>query len=112
MKTVFDESVRAELINRIKALTESNTRQWGKITIYQMVRHCILWEEWIAGRDKPRYKRAFISYLVGKIALRIVLKDEKPLRRNTRAVHKRKVGRYRQRKNEMDSVDRRIHTFS
>ena len=55
--------------------------QWGKMNIYQMLKHCTLWDEWTLGKHK--YKRAFIGLLFGKIALKSILKDEKPLTRNT-----------------------------
>jgi Protein of unknown function (DUF1569) len=83
MKTIFDKTTRDELITRIHALNENSTAQWGKMNIYQMVKHCRLWEEWTSGKNKPEYKQAFIGRLFGKIALRSVLKDEAPLRRNT-----------------------------
>jgi hypothetical protein len=81
MKTIFDETTRAELISRINKLSEESAAQWGRMNIYQMVKHCRLWEEMMLGRK--RYKRAFIGRLFGKMALKTVLKDESPLRRNT-----------------------------
>ena len=83
MKTIFDKSTRDELIHRINSINENCTAQWGKMNIYQMLKHCTLWEEWMSGKNKPKYKQAFIGRLFGKIALRSVLKDEAPLRRNT-----------------------------
>jgi len=81
MKTIFDKTTRDELISRINTLNENNTAKWGKMNIYQMVKHCRLWEEMILG-DKS-YKQSFPGYLFGKMALKSVLNDEKPLRRNT-----------------------------
>lgn len=81
MKTIFDKTTRDELINRINALTENSMAQWGKMTIYQMLKHCTLWEEMILGKKK--YKRVFIGRLFGKMALKGLIKDESPLRRNT-----------------------------
>jgi len=81
MKTVFDKTTRDELISRINTLTANSRAQWGKMTIYQMLKHCTLWEEWIAANKK--YKQQFIGRLFGKMALKNVLKDEAPLRRNT-----------------------------
>jgi hypothetical protein len=83
MKTIFDQTTRSELINRINALNENSTAQWGKMNIYQMLKHCTLWEEWMSGKNQPKYKQAFIGRVFGKMALRSVLKDEAPLRRNT-----------------------------
>jgi hypothetical protein len=82
MKTIFDKTTRDALIARINTLNENNTAQWGKMNIYQMVRHCVIWEEWILGKNKPAYKQAFIGRVFGKIALKGLLKDESPMKRN------------------------------
>jgi hypothetical protein len=81
MKTIFDPATRNELIARISSLNENSTAQWGKMNVYQMVKHCAAFEEMALGKKK--YKRKFIGYLFGKMALRNVMKDEKPLARNT-----------------------------
>src|ERR1700754_4968672 len=81
MKTIFDHTTRDELISRINMLNDESKAQWGSMNIYQMVKHCRLWEEMILG--SKRYKQAFIGRLFGKMALKSVLKDESPLRRNT-----------------------------
>lgn len=81
MKTTLDKATRDELISRIGNLNENSQAQWGKMTVAQMLRHCTAWEELISGRQK--FKQAFIGRIFGKMALRSVLKDETPLRRNT-----------------------------
>ena len=83
MKTVFDKIVRDELISRINTLSEKSAAAWGKMNIYQMITHCITWEEWEQGVHKPRYKQAIIGFIFGKMALKGIMKDEGPLRRNT-----------------------------
>lgn len=80
MKTVFDKSTRAELIERINTLGESSKPLWGKMNVYQMLKHCVLCEEMYLG--KQQYKRKFIGRLFGRIALTNLLKDEKPMQRN------------------------------
>ncbi|HEY5824545.1 MAG TPA: DinB family protein [Cyclobacteriaceae bacterium] len=80
MKTIFDKSTREELIDRINTLDENSKAQWGKMTIYQMVKHCRLWEEMSQG--KITSKRVFIGRLFGKLALKMALKDDKPMGRN------------------------------
>jgi hypothetical protein len=80
MKTIFDKTTRDELITRINTLSENSTAQWGKMNIYQMLKHCTLCEEMYLG--KKTYKRVFIGRLFGKIGLKNLLKDEKPLQRN------------------------------
>jgi hypothetical protein len=45
MKTIFDKATRNELIGRIATLNESSKAEWGKMNVYQMIRHCALYEE-------------------------------------------------------------------
>lgn len=80
MKTIFDEATRQELIVRINTLNADSAAQWGKMSIFQMVKHCRLWQEMILG--KIQCKRVFIGRLFGKIALWQALKDDKPMVRN------------------------------
>jgi hypothetical protein len=89
MKTIFDKITRDELIGRINTLTENSTAQWGKMTVYQMLKHCRLWEEMILGKTK--YQRVFIGRLFGKIALKNVLKDESPMMRNAPTIPALKI---------------------
>lgn len=81
MKTVFDKSARDELITRINSLNENSIAQWGKMNVYQMLKHSTIWEEWVAG--KATYKRVLLGRIFGKMALRSVLKDDKPFGKNT-----------------------------
>src|SRR6187431_1255261 len=83
MKTIFDKTVREELIDRINTLSEKSVAEWGKMNIYQMVKHCTIWEEWILGTNKPTYKQEFIGFIFGKMALKSIMEDDSPLRRNT-----------------------------
>jgi hypothetical protein len=81
MKTTFDKITRDELISRINTLNEASKAQWGKMNIYQMIKHCTLWEEMIL--NKVHCKRSFAGRVVGKMVLRGFIKDESPLKRNT-----------------------------
>jgi Protein of unknown function (DUF1569) len=81
MKSVYDKETRDALIERINLLQEDSRPQWGRMTVYQMIRHCRLFEEMILGDKK--YKQAFIGRLFGKPALNSLLKDDSPPRRNT-----------------------------
>ena len=80
MKTVFDKAIRDELIGRINALNPNSSPQWGKMNIYQMLNHCILFDEMMHGKTK--YKRAFLGRLFGKMALKGFIGDERPVKRN------------------------------
>lgn len=82
MKTIFDKDHREELIARISALDESNTALWGKMNLYQMLRHNTYWNGWILGEGGHTYKQEFLGKIFGKMALRSMIKDEKPMDRN------------------------------
>jgi len=81
MKSIFDKATRDELIKRINSLTEESKAQWGKMNVYQMIKHCRLWEEMM--QNKQNLKQAFLGKIFGRMALKTVLKDEKPLKRST-----------------------------
>ncbi len=82
MKTIFDNAVREELIMRINSLSEVNKAQWGKMNVFQMVKHNSYWNGWILGKDYHTYKQAFMGKIFGKMALRNMIKDDKPLDKN------------------------------
>ena len=80
MKTIFDDNTTTELIGRINTLDENSKPQWGKMNVYQMLKHCRLWDEMIAGT--LQCKRVFIGRILGRIILKASLKDDKPMGRN------------------------------
>src|SRR5580704_5440272 len=89
MKTVFDKTTRDDLIERINKLNENSTAQWGRMNIYQMLKHCTLWQEWILGRKK--YRRVFLGRFFGKMALKNALKDESPMMKNAVSISAFKI---------------------
>jgi Protein of unknown function (DUF1569) len=89
MKSVFDKTTREGLITRINTLDENSTAQWGKMTVYQMLKHCRLWEQMVFGQQK--YKRGFLGLLFGKMALKDLTKDDEPLKRNTPTIAELKI---------------------
>ncbi|MBA3828459.1 MAG: DUF1569 domain-containing protein [Taibaiella sp.] len=80
MRSVINKANRDELISRINTLNEHSKAQWGKMNVWQMLKHCTLCEEMYLGNKK--YKRTFLGYLFGLIALKGMLKDERPIKRN------------------------------
>jgi hypothetical protein len=79
MKVITDKPIADDLINRINALDANSRPQWGKMSVYQMLKHLALWEEMAMGTTL--YKRVFIGRIFGKIALKDMLKD-KPIKQN------------------------------
>ncbi|HMC86405.1 MAG TPA: DUF1569 domain-containing protein [Chitinophagaceae bacterium] len=77
MKTVFDKTTREEITGRINSLDETSVAQWGKMNVDQVIKHCSMFDEMVLGRQT--YKRVFIGLVIGKIALKNLLKNEKPL---------------------------------
>ncbi len=84
MKTLFDDHTTTEIIHRIDLLQENSTAQWGKMNAGQMVARCSKWDDMIFG--KMQVKRILFGKLFGKMILNKVMKDEKPLRKNTPTV--------------------------
>lgn len=82
MKTMFDKATRAELTARVNALDETSTPLWGKMDVYQMAKHCNIWNEWILGKNNPVYKQEFLGKIFGKMALKSNTKDDKPIGKN------------------------------
>lgn len=78
MKSVLDKNIRDGLIKRINSLNGNSIALWGKMNIYQMLEHCIIWEEMASGKKK--FKRSFSGRLFGKMALKDMIGNEKDLR--------------------------------
>lgn len=113
MKTIFDKETRDELISRINTLNEKSTAQWGKMNVYQMMKHCTLWDEMIFG--EKQYRQMFIGRLFGKMALKSMLKDDKPMRRNSPTVPGFEVsenGDYRSERTKWINLLNRYEHFS
>lgn len=66
MKSLFEESVYNEVIQRLAKLKSETPRQWGKMDAIFMVKHCNL--VLIASLGTAPRKRALMSYLFRKMA--------------------------------------------
>jgi hypothetical protein len=82
MKSMFDGMIRKEVIDRVRSLKMDNKRHWGKMEIYQMAKHCIIWDQWVLGKTQHDYKQGFLGMIFGKIALRSQVKDDRPIKKN------------------------------
>lgn len=88
MKTTLDTQTARELTDRINKLDENSRPQWGKMSVYQMLRHCTMWEEMLL--EKQMYKQSFLGKVFGKIALKDML-GEKPLKQGMPTVPSFKI---------------------
>jgi hypothetical protein len=59
------------------------------MNVYQVIKHCRIFEEMTLGKKK--YQQAFIGRLFGKMALKSLIKDEKPLAHNTPTIPDLKI---------------------
>lgn len=82
MKTIFDQAERQKIIDRIDKLSPESQKQWGKMNVFQMVGHCIIFEEWVLGKNNPVYKQEFLGRIFGRGALKSMVKDDSPIKRN------------------------------
>jgi len=89
MKTIFDETVRIQLIDRIENLNKNSAALWGKMNLYQMLKHCRIYEEMMLGKNK--YQRVFLGRLFGKMALKEFTQDESPIKQKTPTLSQLKV---------------------
>src|SRR5688572_30288831 len=81
MKTIFDDSIRQELIDRINSLHKDSPRRWGKMTVSQMTKHCTTWDEWVLGVGDQTYKQSFLGLIFGKMALKSEVWADKPMKK-------------------------------
>ncbi len=79
MQNLFEASSSKEVRNRIAALSPKSERQWGSMSVAQMLAHCSAWMEMAAGMTSQ--KQSLLGRLFGKLAKRSVLGTE-PIRRN------------------------------
>lgn len=68
MQTIFDPSLRDELLRRIDTVKSDSPRQWGKMTPSQMLEHTARAMEVATGRTTAK------QILIGKVIGRFVLK--------------------------------------
>ena len=86
---------------RVESLLPEDQNLWGKMNGYQMVKHCCKSEEMYLG--KTSYNRLFVGRLFGSMALKGIMKDESPLKRNQPTHPDMKIsgkGNFKQQKEE------------
>jgi hypothetical protein len=79
MQSLLDPKDRDDIAQRLSALQPSSQRQWGKMTVSQMLAHCAIALETPCG-DVVKQQR-----MIGRVLAPLVKKSvlgEKPMRRN------------------------------
>jgi hypothetical protein len=79
-KSVLDGSTRNELITRIESLHAASARGWGKMSLPQMMEHCIRCEQTYFGDLK--IPRSFLGRLIGNPVLKKMLSEGGGMGRN------------------------------
>jgi hypothetical protein len=74
MKSVLDNNIREELIERIHSLTPQHTPHWGKMNVHQMMEHCVRCDDMYHG--KLNIKRVLIGRLLGTMLKKRILKKD------------------------------------
>ncbi len=81
MKDIFNPNTIAEFKTRINTISADSSAQWGKMNVYQMLKHCTENDKMLVG--ERQFKRLFIGRIFGKMALRSSIKDDAPLSHNS-----------------------------
>jgi hypothetical protein len=74
MKNLFDRDASTEILSRLETLQPGAKPLWGKMSVSQMMAHCIVPIKVSLGEAK--IKRNFMGLLFGKMGKKMVLKDE------------------------------------
>ena len=74
MKSIFNLEDKNDIINRIDQLHPDSKPMWGKMSVSQMLAHCIVPTKISAGEIQN--KQAFLGKLFGKIAKKQMLATE------------------------------------
>ena len=85
IKGLFDSTLVREIEQRIKRLHPESERQWGSLTVAQMLAHCTYGMQMAMGVINPR-PAAFPANLIGRLIKPFVFGDDKPMRRNSPSV--------------------------
>jgi hypothetical protein len=50
--------------------------------VHQMVKHCILWDNWVLGKTGHVYKQTWLGKIFGKMVLKGMVTDDRPIKKN------------------------------
>jgi len=81
MKNLFDAATVEEVKERVAQLRPDSVRLWGKMNPAQALAHCSAAMEMAVGEKVP--PRIWIGRLLGRLAKRSMIVNEKPMPRNS-----------------------------
>jgi hypothetical protein len=79
VKSILDEPLRAEIIDRVRKLNKNLQAQWGSMNVFQMVKHCRFFEAWIHGIGDWDYSASRSTPTQAAEALIAVTSDDTPI---------------------------------
>lgn len=80
MKHMYQSGILDEILSRINQLQPSSQSVWGKMSVGQMLAHCIVGLEVATGSKNP--KRVFLGFLFGRHFKKMIL-GEKDFNKNS-----------------------------
>jgi len=90
MKSIYETSAVESFKDRIDQLEESNGALWGKMSVKQMLKHCVENEKLLLRRRQ--FKDVFIGKIFGKMALKADVKNDEPFKKNSPTHPDLKIG--------------------
>ena len=81
MKNLFDKTRAEEVTRRIAQLSPDSSRQWGKMTVSQMLAHCTVGLGTATGAKKP--PRALVGRILGPIIKPLAFRNDEGMRKNS-----------------------------
>jgi hypothetical protein len=109
IKNLFDSATYEETRSRIESLTPSSTRLWGKMSVSQMLAHCIRVID-VSLADRPG-KANFLLRLMGPL-FRSQLYNNRPWKKGLPTAPDFIISDERDFEKEKTELLARLHTFS
>jgi hypothetical protein len=81
LKNLFDTARVQEVTGRISQLSPISTREWGKMSVSQMLAHCSVGMETATGDKKP--PRVTVGRILGPIIKPLAFRNDDGMKRNS-----------------------------
>lgn len=81
MKSVFEEAVKDELLNRLNQLSEKSQPHWGKMNVSEMLAHCNVAYELDEKEEDDKIKG--LKKFILKLLIKPTVTNEKPYKKNS-----------------------------